>query len=83
MDIAHNFFRTRINYDDHDGYDIDQEVTIVNMLKELGPENARGTRVPVDDSTNDVVENDVMLPVCAIPDEISVRKFRSLIRSLP
>ena len=61
--FAQKFLVTQINDDDEVGYDIDQELTIVDMLKELGLENAYGTRIPIDDTTNDVVENDVMLPI--------------------
>ena len=35
----------------------------MDMLEELGLENARGTRIPIDDTTNDMVENDAELPV--------------------
>nr|CCA23511.1 AlNc14C197G8584 [Albugo laibachii Nc14] len=61
---AHKFLGMRINYNDEDGYDIYQEVAIVDMLKELGLENARGTRTHIEDTTNDIVKNDVGLPVC-------------------
>ena len=54
----------------------------MDMLKELGLENAHGTRVPMDDPTNDVVETDVMLPVSATSSDVSVRKFQSLVGSL-
>ena len=53
----------------------------MDMLKELGLRNAHGTRVPIDDTTNDVVETDVMLPVSATSSDVSVRKFQSLVRS--
>lgn len=63
LGIVHKFLGMRISYAAEMDYDIDQELTIVDMLKELGLENAHGTRIPIDDTTNDVVENDVMLPI--------------------
>lgn len=63
LGIAHNFLGTLIHYDDELGYDIDQELTIVGMLKEMGLENAHATRIPLGDTTNGVVENDVMLSI--------------------
>ena len=82
LGIAHKFLGMRIKHDDENGYDIDQEVTIVDMLKDLGLENARGTRTPMDDTNYDVVENNIVLPTYATPDGIPVRKFQSLVGSL-
>ena len=36
LGIAHKFLGMRIKHDDENGYDIDQEVTIVDMLKDPG-----------------------------------------------
>ena len=78
---AHKFLGMRINYNDEDGYDIHQEVAIVDMLKELIIENARGTRTPIDDTTNDIPENDVGLPVYTTAGGVPVRTFQSLVGS--
>lgn len=72
----------RINYNCEDGYDIDHQVAIVNMLKELGLRNARGTRTPIGDTTNDMPQNDVALSVCTTSCGVSVQTFQSLVKSL-
>nr|CCA25837.1 AlNc14C325G10625 [Albugo laibachii Nc14] len=79
---AHRLLGMRINYNDEDGYDIDQEVAIVDMLKELGLRNARGTRTPVGDTTNDMPQNDVALSVCTTSGGVSVCTFQSLVERL-
>ena len=73
--IANKFLGMRINYDDENGYEIDQEVKIVDTLKELGMENARGTRTPIDDPTYDVVENDIVLPAMLYRMESTCTNF--------
>lgn len=54
----------------------------MDMLEELGLENARGTRIPIDDTTNDMVENDAELPVSITEGGVCVRTFQSLVGSL-
>lgn len=72
LGIVHEFLGMRINHDD-------EVVTIVEMLKELGLENAHRTRIPINDTTNDVVEDDVMLPICGTHIGFSVRTYQSLV----
>nr|CCA21064.1 AlNc14C111G6382 [Albugo laibachii Nc14] len=52
-----NVLRMRIAYSNDSGYDIDQGVTIREMLKEIGLKDVRGIRTPIGEEIN---ESDLM-----------------------
>lgn len=47
------FLGMRVRYDDHHGYELDQEVAIDELLREFGMENAHGVRTPIGEECND------------------------------
>lgn len=54
---THKFLCMRVTYDENEGYELDQEVTIEDLLKEHGMEFAHGVRVPVGKECNGVEES--------------------------
>ncbi|CAI5730849.1 unnamed protein product [Peronospora farinosa] len=79
---ARKFLGMRIQYEEEKGYNFDQEVGILDMLKEHGLEMAHGVRVPITSDWNDT-ENAMLqlLPVSG-GDGITVKKFQSIAGSL-
>lgn len=55
------FLAMRISYDIHNGYDIDQEISIREMLSDNGLEDARVVRTPNSEVKNDPEVSDVIL----------------------
>ncbi|KAG2762053.1 hypothetical protein PC129_g918 [Phytophthora cactorum] len=73
----------RITYDDVNGYDIDQQVTIEDMLKNHGMEHAHGIRGAIDEECSENQEGEQeMLPVKGVAETVTIRKFQSLVGSL-
>lgn len=80
---AHKFLGMRANCDDECGYEMDQEVTIRDLLREHGIELAHGVRSPVGDEWNESAVNTGELhPVTGSDDTITVSSFQSLVGSL-
>ncbi|KAG3117247.1 hypothetical protein PI125_g3961 [Phytophthora idaei] len=80
---AHKFLGMRITYDDVNGYDIDQQVTIEDMLKDHGMEHAHVVRGPIDEECSENQEGEQeMLPVKDVAETVTIRKFQSLVGSL-
>ncbi|OWZ22102.1 hypothetical protein PHMEG_0003244 [Phytophthora megakarya] len=69
---AHKFLGMRVEYSDENGYHLDQEVTIADMVKEHGMEDVDGA----DESAEE------LLPSAGRADAITVSKFQSLVGSL-
>lgn len=73
----------RVTYDEENGYDIDQEMSIENILKEHGLEHAHGRRAPIGKECNKPPEgNEEMLPVAEPVGTVTVRKLQILEESL-
>lgn len=51
---ANKFLGMRVAYDDEDGYDLDQEVMILEILKDHGMEKSNGGQIPIGPDWNGV-----------------------------
>ncbi|POM77293.1 LOW QUALITY PROTEIN: Integrase catalytic core protein [Phytophthora palmivora] len=83
LGCAHKFLGIRVTYDKDAGYDLAQEVTIMDMLREHGMELAHGVRAPIGHEWNEN-QDEIMarLPAFGSEGAITVTKFRSLVGSL-
>ncbi|KAE8991327.1 hypothetical protein PR001_g21255 [Phytophthora rubi] len=84
MDLgpASKFLGMRVSYRE-DGYDLDQEVAILDMLKKHGMEFAHGVRTPIGVECNERQEaGDDKLPVLGGENVVAVKQFQSLVGSL-
>jgi hypothetical protein len=73
----------RIVYDDNNGYYLDQEVTITDLLREHGMEHAHGVRTPIGDDSNERAREDaVPLRMSESSGTVTVSDFQSLVGSL-
>ncbi|KAG3233082.1 hypothetical protein PI124_g21839 [Phytophthora idaei] len=80
---AHKFLGMRITYGEVEGYDLDQEVTIEELLKDHGMEYANGVRVPIGEECNEREDGEQeMLPVVGADGVVTVRSVQSLVGSL-
>eukprot|EP00644_Phytophthora_capsici_P016293 jgi/Phyca11/117864/e_gw1.34.274.1 len=75
------FLGMRVTYSDDDGYDLDQEVGIAEMLREYGMELANGVRTPMGAEWNEADATEI-LPVSGGDGCVTVRRFQSLVGSL-
>ncbi|KAG3110047.1 hypothetical protein PI125_g10356 [Phytophthora idaei] len=70
----------RVSYSEEDGYDLDQGVTITDMLREHGMEFARGVRSPIGEAWNERREDEGdALPVSGV---VTISMFQSVVGSL-
>ncbi|KAE9001279.1 hypothetical protein PF005_g14857 [Phytophthora fragariae] len=84
MDLgpASKFLGMRESYRE-DGYDLDQELAILDMLKKHGMEFAHGVRTPIGMECNERQEaGDDKLPVLGGENVVAVKQFQSLVGSL-
>ncbi|POM74260.1 Integrase catalytic core protein [Phytophthora palmivora] len=80
---ASKFLGMRVSYNDVEGYNLDQEVAILAMLKEHGMEFAHGVRTPIGAEYNEHQEaGDEKLPVLSGENVATVKQFQSLVGSL-
>ncbi|GMF60978.1 unnamed protein product [Phytophthora fragariaefolia] len=80
---ASKFLGIRVNYSEEEGYDLDQDIAILDMLKEHGMEFAHSVRTPTGVECNERHEaGDEKLPVSGGGNVVTVRRFQSLIGSL-
>ncbi|GMF59553.1 unnamed protein product [Phytophthora fragariaefolia] len=79
---AHNFLEMRLLYDETDGYFLDQEVTITDLLKGHGMEYAHGMRTPIGDDANACMRKDAVSLTGNSNESVTVTDFRSLVGSL-
>ncbi|POM76844.1 Pol Polyprotein [Phytophthora palmivora] len=79
--VASKFCVIRVTYSEVDGYDLDQEVAIVDIRRGLGMDEARGVRTPIDVERNgpDVAET---LPASGGEDGMTPTRFPSLVGRL-
>eukprot|EP00644_Phytophthora_capsici_P019544 jgi/Phyca11/133580/e_gw1.570.9.1 len=81
LGVASKFLGMRVTYDEEEGYHLDQEVMIMNMLKEFGMENAHAVRTPIGPEGNDKNATD-SLPASGGDGGWTVTTFQSLVGSL-
>lgn len=80
---ASKFLGMRVSYTDSEGYDLDQEVTIIDMLKAHSMEKMHGVRTPIGVEWNEVQASEgAALPVSGRDEVVTVKKFHSLVGSL-
>ncbi|OWZ15004.1 Copia protein [Phytophthora megakarya] len=80
---AMKFLGMRVKYDDGTGYDLDQETTIQELMKDHGLENAHGVRTPVGVECNEAQDPGCeKLPVSGGDTVPMIRKFQSLVGCL-
>ncbi|KAE9302954.1 hypothetical protein PF001_g13774 [Phytophthora fragariae] len=80
---ASKFLGMRITYDDADGYNLDQEVLIQEMLKDHSMEHAHGVRTPIGPEWNELRGAECeKLPVTGGAEVATVKRFQSLVGSL-
>ncbi|KAL4169511.1 hypothetical protein KRP22_010430 [Phytophthora ramorum] len=73
----------RVSYNDDEGYDLDQELAIEEMLREHGMASVHSVRTPIGAESNEIDEaSDELLPTSGGDDVVTVRKFQSLVGSL-
>uniref|UniRef100_A0AAV1U951 Reverse transcriptase Ty1/copia-type domain-containing protein n=1 Tax=Peronospora matthiolae TaxID=2874970 RepID=A0AAV1U951_9STRA len=83
LGCARKFLGMHIQYNDENGYTFDQEVGIMDMLKEHGLEMGHSVRVPITQDWNDNEESvAVPLPVFGGDGVVTVKVFQSLVGSL-
>ncbi|KAE9359746.1 hypothetical protein PR003_g575 [Phytophthora rubi] len=77
---ASEFLGMQVVYDDEHGYDLDQEVMILETLKDHGMEKSNGVQIPIGPDWNEVRGSEgEKLPVTGSGDIISVRELQSLV----
>ena len=83
LGTAEKFLGMRIRYDDKQGYDVDQESTIVEMLARFNLTNATTVRTPIGEE-EEPTEGDQLLPAttAGMTDVPTVKQFQSLVGSL-
>ncbi|KAG3156636.1 hypothetical protein PC128_g21833 [Phytophthora cactorum] len=80
---AHKFLGMRVNYDDVNGYRLDQELKIMDMLKEFGMEMAHSVRTPIGEEWSGESESNAeLLPAAGSGETPTITKFQSLVGSL-
>ncbi|OWZ15199.1 putative mitochondrial protein [Phytophthora megakarya] len=73
----------RIEYSDENGYDLDQEVTIDELLQTYGLEKAHAVRVPIGEDWNEAQDGSTeLLPTNGGEGAATVKTFKSLVGSL-
>ncbi|KAG6612031.1 Integrase catalytic core protein [Phytophthora cinnamomi] len=83
LGCAHKFLDMRIEYSDDNGYDLDQEVTIDELLQAYGLEKAHAVRVPIGEDWSEVQDASTeLLPADGGAGAATVKTFQSLIGSL-
>ncbi|KAE9047045.1 hypothetical protein PR002_g1253 [Phytophthora rubi] len=77
---ASEFLGMQVVDDDEHGYDLDQEVMILETLKDHGMEKSNGVQIPIGPDWNEVRGSEgEKLPVTGSGDIISVRELQSLV----
>ncbi|KAG3202509.1 hypothetical protein PC128_g3172 [Phytophthora cactorum] len=77
---ASKFLGMQVSYSEEDGYDLDQEVTITDMLREHGMEFAREVRSPIGEAWSERREDKGdALPVSGV---VKILMFQSVVGSL-
>ncbi|KAG2995995.1 hypothetical protein PC121_g20298 [Phytophthora cactorum] len=80
---AHKFLGMRVNYDDVNGYRLDQELKIMDMLKEFGMEMAHSVRTLIGEEWSGESESNAeLLPAAGSGETPTITKFQSLVGSL-
>jgi hypothetical protein len=83
LGLASKFLGMRVTYDEDEGYDLDQELTIEEMLREHGMASVHGVRTPIGAESNEIdVAPEDLLPTSGGDGVVTVRKFQSLVGSL-
>uniref|UniRef100_H3GKF0 Integrase catalytic domain-containing protein n=1 Tax=Phytophthora ramorum TaxID=164328 RepID=H3GKF0_PHYRM len=80
---AIKFLGMCVTYDEVDGYELDQEVTIMEIVRNFGMELAHGVRAPIGPEWNEARDAEgEKLPVAGSDDVVTAKKFQSLVGSI-
>ncbi|KAE9006602.1 hypothetical protein PF011_g11519 [Phytophthora fragariae] len=80
---ASKFLGMRVSYNEDEGYDLDQELAIEEMLREHGMASVHSVRTPIGAESNEIDEaSDELLPTSGGDGVVTVHKFQSLVGSL-
>ncbi|KAE9261798.1 hypothetical protein PR003_g33793, partial [Phytophthora rubi] len=80
---ASKFLGMRVSYNEDEGYDLDQELAIEEMLREHGMASVHSVRTPIVAESNEIDEaSDELLPTSGGDGVVTVRKFQPLVGSL-
>ncbi|OWZ11365.1 hypothetical protein PHMEG_00015626 [Phytophthora megakarya] len=83
VSLAENFLGMRVGYSENNGYTIDSEHTIIELLEKFGMEKANAVRSPIADESTLKSEagDDKLLPSNGpgTPERPTVRLFQSLV----
>ncbi|POM67045.1 Pol Polyprotein [Phytophthora palmivora] len=83
LGCARKFLGMRFGYSDENGYDLDQEVTIDELLQAYGLEKGHAVRVPIGEDWNEAHDASTeLLPVDGGAGDVTVKDFQSLVGSL-
>ncbi|GMF60847.1 unnamed protein product [Phytophthora fragariaefolia] len=83
-DLGHSskFLGIRVNYREEEGCDLDQEIAILDMMKEYEMEFTHSVSTPIGAQCNEHQEaGDEKLPVSGAEIVVTVRQFQSLVGS--
>lgn len=80
LGVARKFLGMRITHSAKFGYELDQEVTIAEMLLKFGLQDAHSAMTPIGfDHDNNTREADALLPKESTVGSASVQKFQSIV----
>ncbi|GMF42843.1 unnamed protein product [Phytophthora fragariaefolia] len=80
---ASTFLGMRVSYTEDEGYDLDQELAIEEILREHGMASVHSVRNPIGAESNKIdVASDELLPTSGGDGVVTVRMFQSLVGSL-
>nr|CCA18746.1 PREDICTED: similar to copiatype polyprotein putative [Albugo laibachii Nc14] len=80
--VVNKFQGMRITYDDEDGYGINQEVAIREIVRDNGLEEACSVRTSIGEELSNSQEENVKLPVKNRNSAANIKSFQSLVGSL-
>ncbi|POM72016.1 Integrase catalytic core protein [Phytophthora palmivora] len=81
LGVASKFLGMRVEYTQENGYYLDQEAGISELLREFGMEHANGVRTPIGAEWNEVDVSE-LLPTSGGEGVVTVPRFQSLVGSL-
>ncbi|OWZ15971.1 putative mitochondrial protein, partial [Phytophthora megakarya] len=81
LGVASKFLGMRVTYDDDNGYFLDQEAVIGELLREFGMETANAVRTPIGPESNEAGVSE-LLSTAGGAGAVTVGEFQSLVGSL-
>lgn len=80
---VNKFLGMRVHLDEADGYSLDQQAAIEELLEQFGLADANGVKTPINEEANDAEPQELqMLPSVSAKGEPTIRSFQSLVGSL-